>query len=53
MVKAGNTFFGRPEIRAYATFATWGDEFKGAVAQNAYRDDTMGFAFGLQAENWW
>jgi len=52
-VKAGNTFFGRPEIRLYATMATWGDDFKGEVAKNTYGDDTMGFAFGVQAENWW
>ncbi len=51
-VKAGNTFFGRPEIRLFATMATWGEDFKGLVAPNTYGDDTMGFAFGVQAESW-
>jgi len=46
-------FFSRPELRAYMTYATWGDGFKGRVGGAPYENDTAGLSFGLQAEAWW
>jgi maltoporin len=46
-------FFGRPEIRAYLTYATWGDGFKGRVGGDVYENDNAGLSAGLQAEAWW
>ena len=48
-----NTFFGRPVVRAYATYALWSNGFKGRVGQLAYEDETAGLTFGLQMESWW
>lgn len=52
-IKFNFLFFSRPEIRAYLTYATWGDGFKGRVGGTPYQDDTAGLAAGLQAEAWW
>lgn len=53
MIKIDNTFFGRPEIRAYVTYAAWSDGFKGRVASTAYDGDQAGLAAGVQCESWW
>ena len=37
-VQAGPTFWGRPVVRAYLTYAFWGDEFKGIAGGPAYVD---------------
>jgi maltoporin len=52
-VKFNFLFFSRPEIRAYLTYAAWGDGFKGRVGGLPYQDDTAGLSAGLQAEAWW
>jgi maltoporin len=52
-VSAGATFWSRPTIRAYATVATWGDEFEGAIGGAAYARDRHGLGMGVQLESWW
>jgi maltoporin len=52
-IKAGQFFWARPVIRAYATMATWTENFQGAVGGQVHADNTFGMAFGVQAENWW
>lgn len=52
-ITINNLFFGRPVLRAYVTYATWGDEFKGQVGGDAFADETEGMNIGVQAEAWW
>jgi len=52
-VQAGRTFWGRPAIRAYFTYAFWGDEYEGIAGGPAYAGDKAGIGAGLQAESWW
>ncbi len=48
-------FFSRPEFRLFATYANWGDDFKGmpSLGGQAFRDKNDGLTFGVQAEHWW
>ncbi len=46
-------FFARPVLRAYATYATWGDGFRGLVGGTAFDGTTAGANFGVQMEAWW
>ena len=48
-----NKFFGRPVIRLFATYAFWDDSLKGRIGGDAYRGETRGANFGIQAETWW
>ena len=43
----------RPVLRAFATFASWSDEFEGEIAPDAYAKDTSGLSLGIQLESWW
>jgi maltoporin len=52
-VSLGNKFFSRPVIRAFLTYATWTDSFKGQVGGNDYANDTDGWTWGIQMESWW
>ncbi len=57
-IQAGRTFWGRPAIRAYFTYAFWADDFEGRIAagpdgMGPYADDTAGIGAGLQMEAWW
>jgi maltoporin len=52
-VSLGNRFFSRPVIRAFVTYAHWGDEFQGQVGGNDYLGDTQGLTYGVQMEAWW
>ena len=52
-VSLGNRFFSRPVIRAFVTYAHWGDEFRGQVGGNDYQDETQGLTYGVQMEAWW
>jgi maltoporin len=52
-VAIGGRFFSRPVIRAYVTYAFWGDDFMGAVGGDDYREESSGWAWGLQTEAWW
>ena len=46
-------FWARPVLRLFVTYATWSDEFKGAVGGSAHANKTDGFSIGVQAEHWW
>jgi maltoporin len=52
-VSLGNRFFSRPVIRAFVTYAQWGDEFRGQVGGNDYMNKTQGLTYGVQMEAWW
>jgi maltoporin len=52
-LRIDNTFMARPVLRAYVTYAVWGDEFTGRVGGDAYRKDKSGLSFGVQMEVWW
>jgi maltoporin len=52
-VSLGNRFMSRPVIRAFATFARWGDDFEGSVGGNDYLAEHYGLTYGLQMEAWW
>lgn len=49
----GAGFWARPQLRLFATYATWNDESKGAVGKPIYATDTKGFTTGAQIEAWW
>jgi len=52
-VSIGGRFMSRPVIRAYFTYATWGDDFVGQVGGLDYLGKDEGFTYGLQMEAWW
>jgi maltoporin len=52
-VSLGDQFLSRPVIRAFVTYATWSDSFKGQVGGNDYMHDTSGWTWGMQMESWW
>jgi maltoporin len=52
-VQLENTFFNRPSIRAFVTYAGWSDAFKGRVGGPDYADATEGWTYGIQMEAWW
>jgi maltoporin len=52
-IGAGRKFFSRPVLRAFVTYASWSDGFRGLVGGEPYLNRTSGLSFGVQAENWW
>ena len=52
-VSLGNRFMSRPVIRAFVTYARWGDDFVGQVGGNDYRSENQGLTYGVQMETWW
>ena len=52
-VSLGNKFFSRPVIRAYVTYASWTESYKGFVGGNDFMNDTSGWTWGMQVEAWW
>jgi maltoporin len=52
-VSLGSRFFSRPVIRAFVTYAHWGEDFKGQVGGNDYLNDNNGLTYGVQMEAWW
>jgi maltoporin len=52
----GRGFFARPEIRAFATYATWNDSAQtvsgGGIANGAFGTDKNGISYGVQMETW-
>jgi maltoporin len=52
-IKPRGGFFTRPELRAFATFAVWSDEYEGAIGTPGYANQNYGWMFGVQAEAWW
>ncbi len=58
-LSAGRTFWSRPALRLFATYASWNDAARDAgdgVAGGTggvFGDETDGWTYGLQAETWW
>jgi maltoporin len=52
-IGAGRKFFSRPVLRAFLTYASWSDGFRGYVGGDAYLTRTNGWTYGVQAETWW
>lgn len=52
-VSLGDTFFSRPVIRGFVTYAHWGDQFRGEVGGNDYFNENQGLTYGIQMEAWW
>jgi maltoporin len=52
-VSLGRTYLSRPSLRAFVTYAGWGDDFRGRVGGPAYADANEGVSYGVQMETWW
>jgi maltoporin len=52
-IGAGRQFFSRPVLRAFLTYASWSNGFRGLVGGAPFEDRTSGLTYGLQAETWW
>lgn len=52
-IGAGKKFYSRPVLRAFLTYASWSDGFRGLVGGIPYLDRTSGLTYGVQAETWW
>ena len=52
-VSLGGRFMSRPVLRAFVTYAHWGDDFVGSVGGNDYSTANDGFTYGVQMEVWW
>ena len=52
-IGAGRQFFSRPVLRAFLTYASWSNGFRGLVGGVPFEDRSSGFTYGLQAETWW
>jgi maltoporin len=52
-VSLGNRFMSRPVIRAFITYAHWGEPFRGQIGGNDYADSIEGLTYGIQMEAWW
>jgi maltoporin len=62
VIRVGQGFFSRPELRVFATVAAWNDGIKcqehpgacvGGGTNNPYGDKNIGATFGIQGESWW
>ncbi|HYO83106.1 MAG TPA: carbohydrate porin [Bryobacteraceae bacterium] len=51
-IAAGRTFFSRPALRVFVTYADWSDSLRGLVGGHSFRDRTRGITYGVQAETW-
>jgi maltoporin len=52
-IGAGRKFFSRPVLRAFLTYASWSNGFRGYVGGVPYLNRTNGLTYGVQAETWW
>src|SRR5215467_7061006 len=52
-IGAGRKFFSRPVLRAFLTYGSWSNGFRGLVGGVPFQDRTNGLTYGLQAETWW
>jgi maltoporin len=50
---AGDSFWARPQLRVFATYAKWDEDSKGNIASPVYAGETSGFSTGAQVEAWW
>lgn len=53
MLRVGNNFFARPELRTFVTWAWWGEQFEGLIGGPSYVNRTDGLSAGVQLESWW
>ena len=63
VVRPGNDFWSRPELRVFVTAAFWNGAIKGAngvgfdgnvqPSANPYAGDNFGLTAGVQMESWW
>ena len=51
-IGAGRKFFSRPVIRAFLTYASWSDAFRGLVGGVPFMNRTSGLTYGVQGETW-
>ncbi|WP_220348907.1 carbohydrate porin [Alkalilimnicola ehrlichii] len=50
----GMNFWARPSLRAFVTYASWSDEFRGRIGVDTpVENDRDAVTFGLQTEVWW
>ena len=47
------SFWSRPAVRGYLTWATWSDDFRGLIGTPTYSSETDGWSAGMQVEMWW
>jgi maltoporin len=54
-IAAGTSFFARPELRLFGTFAFWNEaaRISGVDPAGIFANKRHGYTFGLQAEAWW
>ena len=52
-IGAGPKFFSRPVLRAFLTYASWSNGFRGFVGGVPFENRTDGLTYGVQAETWW
>jgi maltoporin len=52
-IGAGRKYFSRPVLRAFVTYASWSNGFRGFVGGVPFEDRTNGLTYGVQAETWW
>lgn len=54
-ITPGMIFNSRPAFRLFATYAKWGEGFKGnpLLGGNGFINQTEGVNYGVQCENWW
>jgi maltoporin len=52
-IGSGRKFFSRPVLRAFLTYASWSDSFRGLVGGVPFMNRTSGLTYGVQAESWW
>jgi len=50
---AGRSFWARPQIRVFATYALWDGDRYNAASESIDAGDDDGLTFGVQAEAWW
>lgn len=50
---AGRSFWARPQIRVFATYAQWDGGRYQAASESIDAGDDDGLTFGVQAEAWW
>ncbi|MGY0216060.1 maltoporin LamB [Endozoicomonadaceae bacterium StTr2] len=50
---AGRSYWARPQIRLFATYAKWNKESKGKIGGAPFDKETSGWTYGVQGEIWW
>jgi maltoporin len=52
-LQLGGGFLDRPVLRAFVTWAKWGNDFVGRIGGADYAQDDYGLVWGVQMETWW